>query len=293
MANEVTTAATSAGELVAAEIVSRLVIDAAYAESVMPPLVRVADISGESTLTVEFPKWPLLEAADLTEGVDATNTAVNTSSVSVTADEAGIMITVTDMLLSSASLGGLEPYAMELGKALANKIDRDLLQEVGDFTNSAGTSGADMTEADFLEAIYLLEAGNAQAPFVAVLHPIQIHDLRRAIATSGGAVWGGPTAPAEDLGSLGSLYGVDIFRSTNCAEVNVDATTGLPQDRQGVMMPMGNQSGLALVLKQTARTELQRDASLRATEIVVTAIYGDECVNPDASGGVAIITDHE
>ncbi|VAW37818.1 hypothetical protein MNBD_DELTA02-733 [hydrothermal vent metagenome] len=287
MANEVTTAAGSAGELVAAEIVSRLVIDAAYGEAVMPPLVRVADISEESTLTVDFPKWPLLSATDLTEGTDASNSAVNTSSIGVTADEAGIMITVTDMLLTSSSLGGLEPYAMELGKALAGKIDSDLLAEVADFTSSVGATGVDMTEANFLEAIYTLESGNAVGPFVAVLHPAQVHDLRTALAASTGAVWGGASAPAEDIGAFGSLYGVDVFKSTNCASVNANA------DRQGVMMPMGNQSGLAYVLKTGARTEFQRDASLRATEIVVTAIYGDECVNTASNGGVAIITDHE
>ncbi|MBI5560561.1 MAG: hypothetical protein HY883_04745 [Deltaproteobacteria bacterium] len=287
MANEVTTLAGSAGELVAAEIVSRLVIDAAYAESVMPPLVRVADISGASTLTVDFPKWPLLSASDLTEGSDASNTAVNTTSLSVAADEAGIMITVTDMLLNSDALGGLEPYARELGKALANKIDTDLLAEVADFTNSVGTSGADMTEANFLEAIYKLESANAVGPFAAVLHPAQVHDLRTALAATTGAIWGGPSAPAGDLGAFANLYGVDIFKSTNCASVNANA------DRMGVMMPMGNQSGLAYVLKTGAKTEFQRDASLRATEIVVTATYGDECVNTAANGGVAVITDHE
>ncbi|HHL39619.1 MAG TPA: hypothetical protein ENJ37_03865 [Deltaproteobacteria bacterium] len=287
MANEVTTAAASAGELVAAEIVSRLVIDAAYGEAVMPPLVRVADISDESTLTVEFPKWPLLSASDLTEGTDAGNTAVNTTSVSVTADEAGIMITVTDMLLNSTGFGGLEPYARELGKALANKIDADLLAEVGDFTNTVGATGVDMSEADFLSAIYTLESGNAKGPFVCVLHPIQVSDLRTALSSTTGAIWGGPSAPAADLGAFASLYGIDVFKSTNCASVNTGA------DRQGVMMPAGNGSGLAYVLKTGARTEFQRDASLRATEIVVTAVYGDECVNPEADGGVAIVTDHE
>ena len=287
MANEVTTAAGSAGELVAAEIVSRLVIDAAYAEAVMPSLVRTADISSESTNTVEFPKWPLLAAADLTEGTDASNTAVNTISTTVTADEAGIMITVTDMLLNSAGIGGLEPYAEELGKALANKIDTDLLAEVADLTNSVGTSGSALTEAIFLEAIYTLENGNAKGPYACVLHPVQVRNLRDELKATTGAVWGGASAPAEDLGAFASLYGVDVFRSTNCASVNADA------DRQGIMMPVGNQSGLAYVLKTGARTEFQRDASLRATEIVVTAIYGDECVNAEASGGVAIITDHE
>lgn len=287
MANEVTTAAGSAGELIAAEIVSRLVIDAAYAEAVMPPLVRVADISADSTLSVEFPKWPLLTASDLTEATDMSNTAVNTSSTLLTADEAGIMITVTDMLLNGAGLGGLEPFAAELGKALANKIDADLLASASNFTNTVGTSGVDMTEDDFLSAIYALELGSAKGPFVAVLHPYQVSNLRRAIAASTGAVWGGPSTPALELGSLGTLYGVDIVQSTNCASVNANA------DRQGVMMPLGNQSGLAYVLKTSAKTEFQRDASLRATEIVVTAVYGHGCVNAAANGGVKIITNHE
>src|SRR3972149_145679 len=285
MANEVTTAVGSAGELVAAEIVSRLVIDAAYAGAVMPAIVRVADISGDSTLTVDFPKWPLLSASDLTEGTDAANTAVNTTSTPVPADEAGIMITVTDMLLNSAGIGGLLPYARELGKALANKIDTDLLAEGPDFTNSVGATGVDMSEANFLEAIYALESGNATGPYAAVLHPVQVHDLRMALKATTGAVWGGPSAPAGDIGALTSLYGGDVFSSTNCALVNTGA------DRQGGMMPVGNQSGLAYVLKTGAKTEFQRDASLRATEIVVTAIYGDECVNPASNGGVKMVTD--
>ena len=189
------------------------------------------------------------------------------------------------MLLNSAGIGGLETYAMELGKALANKIDTDLLAEVADFTNSVGATGVDMSEANFLEAIYALESGNATGPYAAVLHPVQVHDLRMALKATTGAVWGGPSAPAGDIGALTSLYGVDVFSSTNCALVNTGA------DRQGVMMPVGNQSGLAYVLKTGAKTEFQRDASLRATEIVVTAIYGDECVNPAANGGVKMVTD--
>ena len=286
MANEVTSAAGSAGELEAAEQVASLVIDAAYANAIMPPLVRVADIAGVPTKDVEFPKWPSLTAAALTEGTDASNTAVNTTSLTVTVAEAGIMITVTDLLLSSSG-PGLDAYAVELGKALANLIDTNILAEVADFTQSVGSTGVDMTEANFLSALYELQNGNASGPFVSVLHPIQVHDLRVALSSSTGAVWGGPSAPAANLGSFASLYGVDVFQSTNCASVNTDA------DRQGVMMPMGNQSGLAYVIKQGARTEFQRDASMRATEIVVTATIGDQCVNTAANGGVAVITDHE
>ncbi len=284
MADEVTSAGGSAGELVAAEIVSRLIIDAAYANAVMPALVRVADIGSEATNTMSFPKWPLLTAADLTEATDLSNTAINTTAVDVTADEAGLMVTVTDVLLRGSQTD-LGLYAEELGKALANKIDTDLLAEVADFSNSVGTTTVDMTEANFLEAIFTLENGNASGPFVSVLHPVQVSDLRTALAATTGSIWGGPSVPSADIGAMASLYGVDVFQSTNCAAVNTAA------DRQGVMMPMGTQSGLAFVMKTAANTEFERDASLRATEIVVTSMYGDECVNVAANGGVAIITD--
>ena len=284
MSDEVTSAGGSAGELVAAEVVSRLIIDAAYSHAIMPPLVRVADIAGLATNTMEFPKWPLLTAADLTEATDLSNTAINTTSVSVTADEAGLMITVTDVLLAGSQTN-LALYAEELGKALANKIDTDLLAEVADFGTSVGGTGVNITEANFLSAIFSLENGNAQGPFVSVLHPVQISDLRTALAATTGTIWGGPSVPSADIGAMSSLYGVDVFSSTNCASVNSAA------DRQGVMMPMGNQSGLAYVMKVGAKTEFERDASLRATEIVVTSMYGDECVNTAANGGVSIITD--
>ena len=221
-------------------------------------------------------------------GAPTNQEATKTVTITVRAfDGKGNVIAGVVVSLNGAGLGGLEPFAAELGKALANKIDADLLASASSFTNSVGTSGADMTENDFLSAIYTLELGNGKGPFVAVLHPYQVSNLRRAIAASTGAVWGGPSTPAADLGSLGTLYGVDIVQSTNCASVNVNA------DRMGVMMPLGNQSGLAYVLKTGAKTEFQRDASLRATEIVVTAVYGHGCVNAAASGGVKIITNHE
>lgn len=47
------------------------------------------------------------------------------------------------------------------------------------------------------------------------------------------------------------------------------------------------------MLKTGAKTEFQRDASLRATEIVVTALYGHGCVNTAPGGGVKMISKHE
>ena len=62
MANEVTTAVGSAGELVAAEIVSRLIIDAAYAQAVMPPSVEsrirpIDAVTGSALFASEKTWW--------------------------------------------------------------------------------------------------------------------------------------------------------------------------------------------------------------------------------------------
>lgn len=285
MANEVSTPAGSAGELVMAEIVERMVIDAAYANAIMPGLIRVADITNEPTKTVEFPKWPKLTAAAVAEAIDLTNTAVNTTSVSITVGEGGLMVTVTDLLTGSQVLGGLAPYATQLGLALAELIDTDITADFASFTTSVGTTMVNITEADFLSAIYNLENAPVSRPYTCVLAPIQVSDLRTAIAASTGAVWGGSAAGATNIGELPALYGVPVWQSTTCPTANAAA------DRVGAMFPSGERSGLAMVLKRAANVEFERDASLRATEIVTTATYGTACVNTAANGGVKIVTD--
>jgi hypothetical protein len=97
----------------------------------------------------------------------------------------------------------------------------------------------------------------------------------------GSELVGGPF----QVGQSWNLYGVTIFSSTRCASVNTNA------DRQGAIYPAGDGAPLVYSVKWDPRTEFQRDASMRGWEVVVTAAYGDECI--DTAGGFGIITDHE
>jgi hypothetical protein len=65
---------------------------------------------------------------------------------------------------------------------------------------------------------------------------------------------------------MGTLHGVDIFTDTNVPTANTAA------DRAGGFFVKNYTFGMAT--KWNLRVELERDASLRATEIVVTANYG-------------------
>lgn len=274
----------AAAELVAAEIVDSLIIDAAYAGSVMLPLVYIKDMRGMNTLTSEHVKWPKLAATSPGDGADFSNTAVNTTSLSVTIDESGLMVAVSDLMLASGA-ADLGDYGRQIGRALAEYIDTDLTAEFADFTSSVGSSGQNMTVTNWLDAIYTNENANnlVYGDLVAVLHPIQVSDLRNDVEANTGTIFG--TGTANSIFTPGvqgqQLFGVPIYSSTTCAAANTNA------DRVGAMWPRG--TAIVFDMLWEPRTELSRDASLRSTEIVVVSAYGHQNVN--VAGGVKIVTD--
>ena len=65
-------------------------------------------------------------------------------------------------------------------------------------------------------------------------------------------------------GFVGQIAGIEIFESSNISVDGSDDSIG------GVF----SQDALALAMMQDLKIESQRDASLRADEIVATAVYG-------------------
>ena len=66
-------------------------------------------------------------------------------------------------------------------------------------------------------------------------------------------------------GFIGTLFGVPVFETANMAN------TGTTGDYKGAMF---HRDALGLAMMQDLKIEIQRDASLRADEIVATAVYG-------------------
>jgi len=244
---------------------------------------------GLPSKAMDFPIWPTVSAAAVAEGADLANTAIATTKATVTAAEVGVMAEPTDVLTLSDILDGLDGYAGCLGRSLGTKLDSDICALFGSFDNSVGSTGTDMTEANFLSALYTLENANAPRPYVAVLHPVQCADFRVALSTATGVIHTsrGVSSGTAEVGEIdingywGTLYEVPIHSTTNVNTANTAA------DRAGAMY--SSKYALGLCPKYISRTELERDASMRATEIVCTAFYGvGEIIG---TAGVAIITD--
>lgn len=267
---DATTRAT-ADDLYYANILDSSVIDAIYSTRVMAPLVRNYSLAGKPSNTAKFPRWPALTAASVAETADLANTNIATTSVTATVGEVGITIAVTDALQEDDILSGLAEYGAQGGKALADKMDADSASLLSGFSNATGVTTGGLTVDTFLSAIGALEARDAARPFVAVLHPVQWNQLAKDLASSTATIHSNNTdrQVGTQAGYVGNWFGVDIFQSTN-VPTNTRSTVAV---YDGAIFTRGQ--ALVHVSKRDARSEFERDASARLSEITVTARYAD------------------
>jgi hypothetical protein len=265
-----TTRAT-ADDLYYASILDSSVIDAIYSTRVMAPLMRNYSLAGKPSNTAKFPRWPALTAAAVAETADLANTNIATTSVTATVGEVGITIAVTDALQEDDILSGLAGYGRQGGLALADKMDADAASLLSGFSNTTGVTTGGLTVDTVLAAIGALEARDAARPFVGVLHPVQWNQLARSIASSAATIHSNNTDGQLGVkpGFVGNWFGVDFYQSTN-VPTNTRSTVAV---YDGALFTKGQ--ALVHVSKRDARSEFERDASARLSEITVTARYAD------------------
>ena len=262
MANESTSSTLS-------ELYTEIVAEALFVaseRSVMRPLVKNYAISGGGK-SVEVPIYAAVSAAAVSEASDLSNTAINPSSVTITASENGIMTTLTDLARNSAPRNVAADIGKLFGEAIAKKIDTDLTALFDGFSTAVGSGSTALTAALVFQSIAnVRNAGVSMDGVSAVLHPMVAYDLKANLTNTFANANGNDLAnEALRNGFVGRLGGVPIYETTNVAN---DGTAG--DYKQGVF----HRDALGLAMMQDLKIETQRDASLRADEIVATAVYG-------------------
>ena len=274
-----------------AAILTDMVLDALMAVVVTPALLDFYDLAGEPSKAVKIPKADKFTAAAVAEGTETQNTALTSTSVTITASEIGIQATVTDVLELSDIPAAHGARLRQLGRALADKLDVDICALFDGFSNGVGTTTQDIALTDILDAIYTLEnADAALGPIVGVLHPRQTADIRTELEADAGAIYqaGGPgvSEGSRDIGFsragyFGNWFGIDFWQSTNVPTANAGA------DRAGGIFVRDYALGMAQ--KWAAKVEPMRWAPIRGWVLVATAMYGVGEV--EDSAGVEVITD--
>tara|TARA_B100000686_G_scaffold335453_1_gene404074 strand:+ start:91 stop:936 length:846 start_codon:yes stop_codon:yes gene_type:complete len=262
MANESTSSTLS-------ELYTEIVAEALFVaseKSIMRPLVKNYAISGGGK-SVEVPIYAAVSAAAVSEASDLSNTAINPTSVTITASENGIMTTLTDLGRNASPRNVAADIGRLFGEAIAKKIDQDLTALFDGFSTAVGSGSTALTAALVFQSIAnVRNAGVSMDGVATVLHPMVAYDLKANLTNTFANANGNDLAnEALRNGFVGRLGGVPIYETTN---VSNDGTAG--DYKQGVF----HKDALGLAMMQDLKIETQRDASLRADEIVATSVYG-------------------
>lgn len=288
MANETTY--TSFGDAsIAAAVANEHILMALYDLNHVAALTRRVDLANVPSKSHKIALWPRLGAASVAEGVDLPVSQVNSTSATVTVSEKGIMVVPTDAL-NLSSLVAIEDFAMACAQAIAEKQMSDVAALASGFSNTVSATGVNLTEANLLTAIATLRNNRQNGPLAALLYPQQWFDYVASVGSTFTAASGpgaaGPQAEGNrfspsDFGFAGQHLGVNFYMSSAVPTANAGA------DSAG--MVINRQRAIARGVKYDSRTEIERNASLRATEVVVTAFDG--VVEIEDAAGVGIITD--
>ena len=255
------------------ENAQRIIIAAArYTEEHNAPAMALIESfnlpRGAKQVTV--PKVGQMTMSDLTDGQDIIDEEeIGMTTVDLTASEVGAKIILTDKLVRQSAPNVMSIVGRQLGDGMARKKDTDVhaLYSGLNGGTTLGAAATSMTLAFTAAAIAHAKANKFGSQLYILQHPNAVYDIAATAVTS--SQYAIPKGWSEDLlgnfwSGIRPLNNVPIFEDGN---LSVDAS----DDAIGVI---AEKSALAVLKSVDTRTERQRDASLRATEVVLTADYG-------------------
>ena len=233
---------------------------------------------------VTVPKVGQMDMSDLQDGIDIIDEEdIGMTTVDLTAAEVGAKIIITDKLARQSSENVFSIIGRQLGDGMARKKDKDVLALYSGFSTDFGAAGRSMSLANVSATVAYAKGNKFGSQVYIVQHPFAVWDIANTAVTAS-TTYPVPAGWSADLlgnffSGLRPMNGVPIFEDGN---ITIDAS----DDAIGVC---ADRSALAVLKSVDTRTERQRDASLRATEVIITADYG--VFELDDSKGVALTLD--
>ena len=254
-------------------------------QAFMRPLVRNFNLVGQPGKVAKVGIYPALTSGWVTgENTDVSTAATITAvEKSFDADEVAIMATLTDTARDSAMDDTASSIGRVLGEALARKVDTDISALFSGFSTQIGAATQPELTADLIfQAIASLRSSSVVGNYVGVFHPNQTYNLKKQLTNAGATMSHNLSNLGNrvlDAGFIGNIAGVDLYESAVVTGDSAGAYVG------AVM----HSDALAFAMKKDLTIETQRDASLRATEIVASMTYAVGELQD--LHGVSIITD--
>jgi hypothetical protein len=298
MALETTT--TTLTELVYGEWISPFI--QSYAANYQNPsqfLAKWNPANGSSTVSV--PRW-VSDQGDVnddgaavdtefaaTEGSDLANTELETLDSTFSIAEFGLMREVTDTVLESAQsaeslLSFIVPDGASILMAAAND---DVCALFASFTNSSGTTTANLTVADIDDALYDLAERGAQGELVGILDHQQIRDFQDALQATGTSMAVYAASADRQMntsfdgkqgrnveGYVLDYKGVPFYRNGLCDTANAAADVVGAIFVRGDLEAQRSTAAIGQGSLREFRVATERNESKRTTEVIMTMRWG-------------------
>jgi hypothetical protein len=259
------------------ENAQRIVVAATrYTEEHNAPMMALTEqfALGKGNKQVTVPKVAQMSVSDLVDGQDIVDEEdIGMTTVDLTASEVGAKIVLTDKLVRQSVPNVFQMVGRQLGEGMARKKDTDvqaLYENLNDGTD-LGTAGDNLTAIFLTGCIAYAKANKFGSKVYVVHHPNAIADFVLSAAVTPSATYPVPHGWSEDLlkdffVGLRPLNGVPVFEAGNIPETSAGLGDGYGC--------IADQGAMATLTSVKMRTERERDASLRGTEVVITADYG-------------------
>ena len=297
-----TTAATFIPEIWSDEII------AAYEKSlVLANLVNRMPMTGKKGDVLHIPKPTRGDASAKAASTQVTLIAATESEVQVAIDQHYEYSRLIEDITDVQALASLRQfYTSDAGYALAKQVDTDLFA-LGKYLGDDNGSGSDwihsnsfymdastglepyatttvaeadiFTDVGFREAVKELDDNDVPMDQRFLVVPPSVVQTIRGITRYNSAdfVAGQPTVN----GNIGSLYGIDIFVSTNCPEVETAANnTAGGRLIAGIL---GHRDAMVFAEQMGVRTQTQYKQEYLGDLFTADTLYGVKVLRPESA----------
>ena len=258
------------------ESAQKIIISAArYTEEHNAPAMALIESFslGKGNKQVTVPKVDQMSITDLVDGQDIVDEEeIGMTTVDLTASEVGAKVIITDKLLRQSAVNVMSIIGRQLGDGMARKKDTDVIALYPNLNGGTvlGADGRNMSAANVHAIISNAKANKFGNQLYILHHPNAVANLSKESATTAGNNAELTNGWSVDLlknfySGLRPINNVSIFEDGNIDKVaSVDSGYGVIADK----------TAMCVLNSVQTKTERQRDASLRATEIVMTSDYG-------------------
>ena len=208
---------------------------------------------GRAGNTVSLPAYKMIgEAVDVAEGEAIPVEALSTSSVDVVVKKAGKGVRLTDEAILSGYGDPLGQASKQLAKAIAAKVDTDVMECLNGIKPAMTINKA--LSAEVVSEALIKFGEDLEGQKVLLISPAQLHTLKQD-QTWLSVQELGKEALVE--GAIGQIHGCDVVISNRVDGANYIVKPG----------------AVAIYLKKDTSLETERIHNIRATELTVDKHY--------------------